>query len=529
MFINLQSYTFFPYILFFSIFAYHFGLIISVQSLYDRENNFAMNRSIKLIIALSWFVLPLVGYGQTDSTRYHQTYQQFKEQAFEEYYQFQQDAFNEFERFLGAAWTEYQGYAGLPGAYPTKKPEFMPTLPTQTGIIDVNAPSNIIESIITDDGPGQKNEVFTPDYTDRVAIEFYGRQLAFNIPRGLRVAAQGNKERHVAAYHEAIRKGDTIQLFHIQLDAAVYRMGLNEWGYFILLRNLSEKLFTAPNDRVLFTFYMLHRHGFKARVGRGTKSDNLLLLLALDNSKEVYSKTFFRINDTKFYAVYGNGIKGEGVYTYDEKADDSGLKEIGLDFDRTLSIAACDKQRKLHLNKVDLDINLPYSTAHLRYYDEIPTTVFPVYFKTPVSREAEQVLEQVFSELSDQYNKVQLVDIMLNFVQTAFAYKIDELQFGREKYFFPEEVIGLPFSDCEDRSALFAWLVKRFVGYDVIGVLYDDHLATAVCFDDEVQLAGKKVTLKGKRYVICDPTYPNAPIGTVLPKVANMKYEIIEM
>lgn len=487
-----------------------------------------MNRSIKLIVALSWLLLPLVGHAQTDSTRRNRSYERFKEQAFEEYYQFRQDAFNEFEQFLSAAWTEYQSFASLPGAYPSKKPVSMPSLPAQSGIIDVDAPHNTMENIWEEE-IDQKNDAFMPSQSDRVAINFYGRPLTFNVPRGLRITANGNKERHVATYHETMRKNDTIRLFHAQLNAAVSNMGLNEWGYFVLLRNISEELFTNANDRVLFSFYMLHHHGFKARVGRGSKSGQLLLLLALDNSKEVYSKTFFRINGTKFYVVYGNGTKDEGVYSYDEKADDSGLKEIGLDFHKPLHIADCDKQRKLHLNKANIDISLPYSTAHLRYYDEIPTTVFPIYFKTPVPKETEQVLEQTFGELGKRYNKVQLVDIMLNFVQTAFAYKIDEQQFGREKYFFPEEVIGRPFSDCEDRSALFSWLVKRFVGYDVVGVLYDDHLATAVGFGDEVKLTGKSFMMKGKRYFICDPTYANAPIGTVMPKLANTKYEIIKI
>lgn len=486
-----------------------------------------MNKNIKLLAILCCLILPLAVHSQIDSSRYYNSYNDFLNKAINDYDSFQQKAFNEFEQFLSSAWVEYQAFSSQQGVYPTKKPEAMPSLPAQSSVINVDAPYNSIEGIFIEKETNDREDVYDSDPSNWVSINFYGRQLTFNVPREMRVKSQGNKERQVAAYHEAMRKNDNSILFHNQFDAAVKLMGLNEWGYFILLRSLSEKLFTTPNDRVLFTFYMLHRHGFKARVGRGKDSGQLLLLLALDNSKEVYSKTFFRINGTKYYVVYGNGIKGEGIYTYDEKADDSSLKEIGLDFNKTLNIAACDKQRKLHLNKVDIDISLPYSTAHLRYYDEIPTTVFPVYFKTPVSKEAEQALEQTFSQLGEQYNKVQLVDIMLNFVQTAFEYKIDEQQFGREKYFFPEEVIGLPFSDCEDRSALFAWLVKRYVGYDVVGVLYDDHLATAVCFGDEVKLPGKSVTLKGKRYVICDPTYPNAPIGTVIPKVANQKYEII--
>ena len=127
------------------------------------------------------------------------------------------------------------------------------------------------------------------------------------------------------------------------------------------------------------------------------------------------------------------------------------------------------------------------------------------------------------------YNKVQLVDIILNFVQTAFQYQIDEKQFGREKYFFPEEVIGYPYSDCEDRAALFAWLVKRYTGCEVVGVLYPDHLATAVYFGDGVKVPGKGFDQNGKHFVFCDPTYTNAPIGTIMQKYDGKEYEVVKM
>ena len=482
-----------------------------------------------IIICLS--VLSFTCHAQTDSVNFQQSYQQFKEQAFEEFYDFKANAFNEFEQFLSEAWTLYQNFSALSGVYSDKKPEAIPTLPVSSGVIDVDAPS-IENAIPLFENPSDEKNAIIDDsssHNNVVSISYYGRPLKFIVPMELRIKADGTKERQIAKYHEAMRESNAYTILNKQLDDAVNQMGLNEWGYFSLLRTISEKLFSNANDRVLFSFFMLHSHGFKARVGRGKNSQQLLLLLALDNSKEVYSKTFFRIKGTKFYVVYGNGKKGESVYSYDENADDSGLKEIGLDFTKTLNIASCDKSRTLHFGKVDQDVELPYSTSHLRYYDEIPTTVFPIYFKTPVSSEAEQALAQTFNTLGKRYNKVQMVDIMLNFVQTAFAYKIDEQQFGREKYFFPEEVIGYPFSDCEDRSALFAWLVRRFVGYDVIGVLYDDHLATAVCFGNDAQLQGKSVDFNGKRYFVCDPTYSNAAIGTVLPKFVNAKYEIVKI
>ena len=499
--------------------------------LFDKKEKVVMRKLLYITFIICLSALPLSSHAQTDSVSFQQSYQQFKDKAIEEFNDFKATAFNEFEQFLSEAWTLFQDFSELSGAYSAKKPEAIPTLPASSGVIEVEAPSIENAMPMFEDNPEEKNAIidFGSTQNDIVPINFYGRSMSFTVPMGLRIKSSGTKERQIAKYHEAMRECNNAQILNKQLDDAVSQMGLNEWGYFVLLRAISEKLFSITNDRVLFSFFMLHSHGFKARVGRGKKSEQLLLLLALDNSKEVYSKTFFRIKGTKFYVVYGNGQQGESIYSYNENADDSDLTEIGLDFPKPLHIAACDKTRKLHLSKVNLDIELPYSTSHLRYYDGIPTTVFPIYFNTPVSNEAEQMLAQTFNTLGKQYNKVQLVDIMLNFVQTAFAYKIDEQQFGHEKYFFPEEVIGYPFSDCEDRSALFAWLVRRFVGYDVIGVLYDDHLATAVCFGNDAQLQGKSVDFNGKRYFVCDPTYSNASIGTVMPKFANAKYEIVKI
>lgn len=482
------------------------------------------------ILSLILLLLPMGMKAQDDSS-YMKSFEQYREDMFKNYNDFLERAQSEFEAFLAQAWSEYQSIASRAGGYAAQKPEVIPSFSVQSGVIDIDAPAFERSILPSEDQSEDRNAIIGPDTkaSGSVAINFYGRNMTFNVPQNLRVKSSGIKESQIAKHYTTMRQNDTEHVVQKQLDNAVDQMGLNEWGYFILLRAITEKLFDDANDRVLFSFYMLHSHGFKARVGRGSKSNRLLLLLALDNSKEVYSETFFRINGYKYYIVYGNGQRGESVYSYDEKADHSGLKEIGLDFNKTLNIAACNETRRLHLDKVNMDIELPYSTSHLRYYDEIPTTVFPVYFKTPVANETETVLAEIFATLGKKYNKVQMVDIMLNFVQTAFAYKIDEQQFGREKYFFPEEVIGRPYSDCEDRSALFAWLVSRFTGYDVVGVLYDDHLATGVCFGNDAQLEGVSFTFGGKRYVVCDPTYSNAPIGTVMPKYANTPYEIVKI
>lgn len=463
----------------------------------------------------------------TDTLDPTSVYQQFMNQSMSVYESFKEQAYREFETFLAETWTEYECVTGRASVYSQAKPKSISAMKVSMGDDSTEVPF-----IITDRPTTWQPMSYQPsaqtDYPDAVNVRFYGRELTFRFPKELRITAKGSKEKDVANYYAAMRENDPNQAMQKEVGEAVKSMGLNEWGHFVLFRTIAETTLKRSDDCVLFCFYMLHSQGFRARVGRGHDSGQLLLLLALDNSKEVYSLPFFRFNGEKYYIVMG-GVKGEDAYSYNEKADDSNLHEIGLDFNQTLNIAPSDKQRTLSIPRTDITLKLPYSNSHLRYYDDMPMTVFPIYFKTGVSIEAQQMLAETFTGLSQQYDKVQLVNLILGFVQNAFSYKIDEEQFGREKYFFPEEVIGYRYSDCEDRCALFAWLVRTYVGYNVIGLLYPDHLATAVCIGTDAKSNAQSFMHLGKHYVICDPTCPNAPMGTVMPKLGNATYEIVEI
>ena len=117
------------------------------------------------------------------------------------------------------------------------------------------------------------------------------------------------------------------------------------------------------------------------------------------------------------------------------------------------------------------------------------------------------------------------VAFLLDFVQNKFEYKTDREQFGREKFFFPDELLFYPFSDCEDRSVLFSYLVRWFVGYDVIGLKYSKHMATAVAFPGEV--FGDHIEYNGINFTVCDPTFTNAPIGMTMTEYEGVSPFII--
>ncbi|MBR4155145.1 MAG: hypothetical protein IKU01_00370 [Bacteroidales bacterium] len=401
----------------------------------------------------------------------------------------------------------------------------------------------VVRKVVTNTGVKNVNEISDfSSYVKKVAsgsnvsIDFYGKKLDFKVDEKLRLKNNGIKESDVADYFEEISTmTQETSLLWKQIDDYVKEMGLNDWGYFCLLRSLSENIFADIDNRVLFNFYMLRNEGgFKVKVARGKNSNRLTLLAAIDNKKEVYSYSFFRFDEgsasqLKYYSIYGGGNSNESIYTYDYNNQDNNLKQIGLDFYRQLNMGKCDVKRVLDFKKIDSKIELPYNSSHIAYLNDVPMTVFPIYFASPISIEAQTVFNNKLNEIKQQYSAVQFIDILLNFVQTAFEYKTDEQQFGYEKYFYPEEVIAYPYSDCEDRSALFAWLVTNYTDAKVVGLQYEGHLATAVCFGENVNLEGDMFSYGGKKYYVCDPTYINASIGMTMPQFKDKMPKIIKM
>ncbi|MEG1700751.1 MAG: hypothetical protein RR270_05655, partial [Alistipes sp.] len=116
-------------------------------------------------------------------------------------------------------------------------------------------------------------------------------------------------------------------------------------------------------------------------------------------------------------------------------------------------------------------------------------------------------------------------NILINFVQTAFEYQTDQEQFGVERSLFADETLYYPYSDCEDRAILYSVLVRELLGLETVLLHYPNHLATAVCFKNDV--SGDYIDLDGRRYIVCDPTYEGADIGHTMPGMDNQTAEII--
>ncbi len=150
-----------------------------------------------------------------------------------------------------------------------------------------------------------------------------------------------------------------------------------------------------------------------------------------------------------------------------------------------------------------------------------------VYANTPLDDIVKQKLYPSLRAAIAGKSELDAVNILLNFVQTAFVYEYDDKVWGGDRAFFSGETLYYPYADCEDRSILFSRLVRDLTELDVILVCYPGHLAAAVHFKNAV--SGDYINLNGAKYVIADPTYINAPVGATMPNMNNNTATVIKL
>ena len=189
---------------------------------------------------------------------------------------------------------------------------------------------------------------------------------------------------------------------------------------------------------------------------------------------------------------------------------------------RNLNSMSYSIKVKSSINKNLLDFMKEYP----RTYDgKDHLTHWAYYANTPASKEMQQQIYPQLKERLQNANELTAVNMLLNWAQTSFDYEIDEKVWGYERAFFAEETLFYPFSDCEDRAILFSHLVRDLVGLDVVLVHYPGHLAAAVCFNEDVK--GDYLMLGERKFVISDPCYIRARVGSTMPGMDNSIAKII--
>lgn len=480
-------------------------------------------------------VVFLLGVTAGRSVAQEDDYQKWLKSEEEKFQQFKDARDREFTEFLKKEWRGLQLMAGTV-ADEKPKPVKMPVakVPPVSKKDTVRTPIVKLPPLPPPEQPRPQPVKTPPPVVEEknplsVKVPFYDTSLdlrcdeAFRIP----VPAKITKEA-ITAYWTAMSNTNYEDLL-TQTKFHRDRMKLNDWGYCLLLERVGETVNGgSANAGTLFAWFMLSKSGYEARVGFA--DDKVYLMLpARNNLYGIPYFTFSGKGNKRYYAMPVSRLIGQAgteLYTYEgsyegaEKPMDFGIGQFPQ-----LADAKATKNLRFVWDGKMVPVPVTYRRDAVDFFEYYPQTNFEVYFSAPVSSELSTSLLTDLRPMVQGKSELEAVNILLRFVQTAFAYKTDQDQFGREKPFFPEETIYYPYSDCEDRAVLFSFLVKNLTGLEVVGLDYPGHIAAAVRFP--TQVPGESVTYQGKRFTVCDPTYINAGAGMCMPQFKSVTPNVI--
>jgi len=351
-----------------------------------------------------------------------------------------------------------------------------------------------------------------------VTFDFFGEAISVEYHKKFKQNLRSKiNNKSIASYWKQLATQPHKEII-TQLSEASKNLQLNDWGTALLFDQFARELQGSnqrnQSSRQLTSWFLLVKAGFNARIAY---NDQVFLLMP--SKQQIFSTTYFTLDNQRYYSVSLNEevMKPGKVFTYSGKHLDG---QRNLDFSEPNNFIANSHQTKRDLsfsyNGKKFDINVQYPQDMINYFKTFPQLDLKYYFSAGLPKGTAYSLLSQLKPIVEGQTETEAVNRLLRFVQTAFEYKTDDDQFRQENYLFPLETLHYPYSDCEDRAAIFAWLTESLLGLDVVILDFPGHIATAVEFTQPIQ--GDSWKFKGKRYTVADPTYINANAGMTMPQ-----------
>ena len=398
-----------------------------------------------------------------------------------------------------------------PNAKPTC-PNAQPTAPTTKPVVVPVTPPAVKPSAPT-------GELFTAS-SDKQMVNFCGQKVY--VDKSLKgVCSIGNmRENAIADAYEAMCKADYKALVD-DCRKVKKELNLNDWGIFLFVREASKTLCTDENAAVVMQQFLLNELGYKSKMARRADRNQMLLFVAADC--QVYGHPYFTKDGLNYYNLTSN----ESCQFYMCQEDSPKAKSklnMQVNHAPALNAGMVNSVHKNRSGSVAVSVDVPKSL--MEFYGSMPQCDYSVYVNAEVNPSVASKVLSTLAPLVNGKSEAEAANLLINFVQTGFQYATDQEQFGYEKPFFVEELFYYPYCDCEDRSVLYSYLVRNLLKLDVVLLDYPNHIATAVCFNENV--SGDFVTVGGKKYVVCDPTYIGASIGKAMPQFKNVAAKVLK-
>lgn len=365
-----------------------------------------------------------------------------------------------------------------------------------------------------------------------VSVNFYGDTIKMTVDPSFDVAVSPKlSDSSVHRFYTSINSSN----YKPVIDAiTTYKLNhqLDDWLYYQLIRSTAERL--SPKA-VNYQRYTLYKWFLLAKSGYVTSISirNERLLLYVQSDEDVYNIPCHMQNGKQYvclnYHDYGHidfdkekflpvnilVPEAQKSFSYkvtklpDFKPENYALKNLQFDYYQT------EYHFKVVLNK-----------QLKKIFNNYPVVDYETYFNIPLSNATYHSLIPLLRENIKEMNQKNGVDYLMRFTRYAFPYQTDTENFGSEKRLSPEQTLLYEHSDCDDRAALFFYLVKELYNLPMIVLSYPEHVSIAVKFDKPI---GNSIEYKGANYSVCEPTpqKEDLNVGQALPTLRKATFDVV--
>ena len=380
--------------------------------------------------------------------------------------------------------------------------------------------SCLISLLFSFNEPAPNKTTRIPFYTETINIPYHS-DLVIN----QRVKLE---EEYIVQFYKKLERAP-YQSVLSELRTAKHQYQLNDWLLYELVEKTVDNIFVnkGASYKVLATWFLMSKLHYDTRLAFLNKS----AYLYVKTTDNIYETPLIEERGQRYFGLtelqYKRTKRSRAIYLLNFIATPNG-KPFSLAFNRLPAIQSDIQQKDFSFqwrgNKYTVAADLDKTLVEImRKYPIIDESG---YIQVPFSNNLKNTLvRQLRTIIKDKPVKHQL-EILSSFTRSAFKYREDEAYFGRSKPMIREEVFHYPYSDCEDRSAVFYGLVEELLQLPMLVIAFSDHLTIAVAVKESI---GSPIRHKGKNYYICDPTGPNnsSEIGRPPKGYERKKFEIL--
>ncbi|MEO7767762.1 MAG: hypothetical protein ABIS01_10060 [Ferruginibacter sp.] len=338
-------------------------------------------------------------------------------------------------------------------------------------------------------------------------------------------------DQSVKAYYEAINATN----YSSFVDALLFykeQYKLDDWLYYQLIRKTIQQI--SPKEEnyqryTVYKYFLLTKSGYAAtlKVGNGR------LLFYVQTEDQIFNLPYYMRYGRQYVCLNYHDYKPLNFenesFTEVSMIDPEGKKAFTYKVTRLPDFKPgnyVEKDLRFNYWQNDYHFKIKMNSQIKTIFANYPVVDYESYFNIPLSKETYQSLIPLLKTNVKGLSTKSGVDFLMHFTRYAFLFETDMKIFGEEKRLSPEQTLIYDQSDCEDRAALFFYLVKEIYNLPMIVLAFPTHVTIALKLNKPV---GKPIFYKGTQYSICEPTpqREDLNIGKLLPSLHKIAYEIV--